>query len=78
MEELGGGVQDEARAVILAARTRFTPHLQLDDGNCGEKEGDADDVAVIQIQSVRIIGVDVRDVGGYTMHVAKKTNVSTD
>jgi hypothetical protein len=29
--------------------------LQLDDGNCGEKERDADDVAVKQIQSVRIM-----------------------
>ena len=71
-------MQDEARAVTLAARSRFAPHLQLDDGNCGEKERDADDVAVKQIQSVRIIGVDVRGGGGNTMHVAKKTKVSTD
>jgi hypothetical protein len=56
---------------IHPVRPCFAPHLQLDESNGGEKEHDADDVAVTQTKSVEINGVSVRGGRGYTMHVAK-------
>jgi hypothetical protein len=57
--------------LAIAGTIVLNAHSQLDESNGGEKEHDADDVAVTQTKSVEINGVSVRGGRGYTMHVAK-------